>query len=164
MLVPALTVMVACSSVYSRAARDLPPGDRERFDLRVAEARQTAAVADRLLASGRPLLAGETWDESVDDLRWELDRRTESVRDAAARLPGPAPDLGALLSSLDAARADLAALARDRAGPGDPRVGPARSKLGAAVLAADRLSADEEPALAHLPAAPPDTGTSAEPR
>lgn len=123
----------ACSSVYGRASRELPSDETARLDLRILEARETAAAADRLLNDPAASIAGQSWEESVDECRWELDRRVEAVRDAARRLRTPPPDLDSLLSTLDAARADLAAAAP---APGTPSALRARSSLATAVSAA----------------------------
>ncbi len=130
-LVPTAAVLGACGSIYTDSARQLAVDDHARFELRVIEARQTAAAADHLLTSGKPALEGETWEESVDECRWEFDRRVESAHDAASRLGATNPDVAALLASLDAARAELSVAA---AGPATR----ARASLGDAVASADR--------------------------
>jgi len=154
----------ACSSVYTRTADELPVDAHTRLDLRVREARETVAAADRLLAAGTPSLDNETWEESLDECRRELDRRVESVRDAAARVPGSSPTFDGVIASLDAARASLHAIARGPVSPDDPGPARARTDLADAVAAADRIDqpAPSDGTLARLsagggagPAAPP---------
>ena len=76
----AAAVLGACASAYTDAARATPLDARSRLELRILEARESAAAAERVLAGtpsadARTRLAGESLADQIDECRWELERR-----------------------------------------------------------------------------------------
>jgi len=147
MLIVASLVLpgAACSSVYHKAAANLPPDHHERLALRVREAREAGADAQRTIeavtlesrAGGAGALSPQA-RSSVQSSRIELERRTASIRDVASRV-APQPRTERVIASFDRAVQALAAAGEElRTNPAwNDALDDARLAISGALSAAD---------------------------